>query len=86
MLDAVECALVEPWDEYLAAIQQPVLLLNAPGRYGPVGTPPLLPRENALATVKALADARYVEIPGNHVTMLFGEGSKHTVAAITAFL
>jgi pimeloyl-ACP methyl ester carboxylesterase len=86
MVEAIRCALDEPWDEHIAAIQQPVLLLNAPGPYGPVGTPPLLPRENALATVKALTNAHYVEIPGNHVTMLFGEGSKQTVRAITAFL
>ncbi len=86
MIETIDCALSESWSEHIAAIQQPVILLNAPGPYGPADTPPVLPRENALATVEALADARYVEIPGNHVTMLFGEGSQHMVKAITAFL
>lgn len=86
MIEAIDCALAEPWNEHLAAIQQPVILLNAPGPYGPPGTPPILPRDNALATVDAMADAQYVEIPGNHVTMLFGENAPYTVEAITAFV
>lgn len=86
MFETMDRVLVEPWDEHIAAIQQPVILLNAPGPYGPEGTPPVLPRENAQATAEALADARYVEIPGNHVTMLFGENSHHMVEAITAFV
>lgn len=86
MYETMDYALAEPWDEHIATIQQPVVLLNAPGPYGPEGTPPVLPRVNAQATVEALTDARYVEIPGNHVTMLFGENSHRTVEAITAFV
>jgi pimeloyl-ACP methyl ester carboxylesterase len=86
MMETMDCALSEPWGEHIAAIQQPVILLNAPGPYGPAGTPPVLPRENAQATVAALADARYVEIPGNHVTMLFGENARHMAEVITAFV
>lgn len=86
MLETMDCALAEPWDKHLAAIKQPVVLLNAPGPYGPEGTPPVLPRANAQATVDALADARYVQIPGNHVTMLFGDNSRYAVEAIAAFV
>ena len=86
IMEAIDYAVGEPWADHLAAIKQPVLLLNAPGPYGPPGTPPLLPREHAQATVAALADARYVEIPGNHITMLFGDNAPCIVGAITAFV
>ena len=42
--------------------------------------------EQAQATVKALPDCRYVEIPGNHMTMLFGQGAPRIVEAITDFI
>ena len=86
IIEAVEKSLAEDWAQLLRAVRQPVLLLNAPGPYGPPGTPPVLPREQAMDTVNMLSDARYVEIPGNHMTMLFGEGAQRIVEAILAFV
>ncbi|MFH0351958.1 MAG: alpha/beta fold hydrolase [Chromatiales bacterium] len=86
IVEAVEKALAEPWEQHLAVIRQPTLLLNAPGPYGPPGTPPVLPREQAQATVKALANCRYIEIPGNHMTMLYGEGAQRLVETVTTFV
>ena len=86
IIEAVEKALAENWSRHLAAIRQPVLLLNAPGSFGPPGAPPVLPRELALDTVNALAEGHYVEVPGNHMTMLYGEGAQRIVEAITAFV
>lgn len=86
IIEAVEKALAEPWAQHLALIRQPALLLNALGPYGLAGAPPLLPLEQAQATVKALPDCRYVEIPGNHMTMLFGQGAHRIVEAITDFI
>jgi hypothetical protein len=86
MLESIEYALAEDWSRHLTAIRQPVILLNAPGPYGPPGTPPVLPREHAQATVAALANARYAEVPGNHMTMLFGDNAKCLVNEITAFV
>ena len=77
--------MAEDWDKHLAAVARPLLLLNAPGPYGPPGTAPILPRELALETVSRVADGRYVEVPGNHMTMLFGDGARKIVAAIREF-
>jgi pimeloyl-ACP methyl ester carboxylesterase len=86
IIEAVDKALAEDWAQHLAAIRQPVLLLNAPGSFGPPGTPPVLPREQAMDTVNMLSEGRYVEIPGNHMTMLFGEGAQRIVEAVLAFV
>jgi pimeloyl-ACP methyl ester carboxylesterase len=83
---ALEGVLIEPWTEHVTRIHQPTLLLNALGPYGPPGSPPLVPRAQAEATVRALAQGRYVEIPGNHVTMLYGEGAAAIVDAVSLFL
>jgi pimeloyl-ACP methyl ester carboxylesterase len=82
---AAAAVMVEEWLKHLAAISKPLLLLNAPGPYGPPGTPPILPRDLALETVNLAAAGRYVEIPGNHMTMLFGVGAKKMAAAIREF-
>lgn len=84
--EAVDKALAEPWADYLAQVRQPAILLNALGAFGPSGTPPILPRDQALETVAALPDCRYLEIAGNHMTMLFGPAAHATVSAITTFI
>jgi hypothetical protein len=86
MIEAVEKALAEDWAQHLAAVKQPMLLLNALGPFGPPGSPPILPREQALETVQAVTAGRYVEVPGNHMTMLFGAGAQQIVEAIIAFV
>ena len=78
--------LIEDWPALLAKIEQPVLLFNAQGPYGPPGAPPFLPRDQAMATVAALANGRYVAVSGDHITMIYGEGARQIVEAITAFL
>lgn len=84
--EAVDKALGEPWAEFLPRIHQPTLLVNAPGGYGPPGTPPILPPEHAMRTVHALPQCRYALVPGNHVTMLFGSNASHVVRAVEDFL
>lgn len=82
---AMEGILAEDWRAHLTAVRQPVLLINATGAYGPPGAPPILSREDALATTAALADARYIEVPGNHITMLYGASARQIVDEIAAF-
>lgn len=84
--EALDKLLDEPWHRHLAKIQQPAVLLNALGPYGPPGTPPVLPYEQAQETVRALKNCQYVEIPGNHMTMLYGTGAQRITAAITKIL
>ncbi len=85
ILAAVEGILVEDWETIVGTIHQPVLLINAQDPYGPAGTEPFLPREQAMATVEALEYASYVAVAGNHITMIFGANADAVAAAIGAF-
>ena len=85
IVEAVDNVLAEAWFEHLTKIKQPTLLLNALGSFGLPGAPPLLPREQAMETVNALANCRYAEVPGNHITMLYGEGAGKIVEEIVRF-
>jgi pimeloyl-ACP methyl ester carboxylesterase len=84
ILEAVEKGLQVDWKAICRRIEQPTLVLNAPAPYGP-GRPPMISREQAEMTVELIADARYVEIPGHHITMLYGKGAGRTVQVITEF-
>lgn len=84
--EAVEHVLAEKWLEKLPLITQPTLLLNATGSYGLPGAPPLLPPEQAQATVAALPRGRYCAVPGNHMTMLYGEGADRITEEIIRFV
>lgn len=86
MEEAVKQVLAEPWEEKLPQIQQPTLLLNATGPYGLPGAPPLLPRAEAEATVAALPCGRYLEVPGNHITLLYGEGARIISKEVVKFM
>src|SRR5512146_722758 len=65
----------EPWLELVAAVTQPALLLNAQGAYGPPGTPALVEPEYARRTADVFPNVRYALVPGNHMTMVFGEAA-----------
>lgn len=84
--EAVDKALAEPWRQILAKVQQPTLMLHAPGSYGAPGTPPVMPPAEAEATVNALPNCRYRAVPGNHMTMLFGNNVAVLAKEITTFL
>jgi pimeloyl-ACP methyl ester carboxylesterase len=84
--EAVEKALSEPWEDHFGLVHQPAIMLNALGPFGSDGTPPILPFDKAQETVSALPNCRYVEVPGNHMTMLFGENAALIVKAIVEFV
>lgn len=84
--ETIDQEFTEPWEEYVAAIEQPTLLVNATGPFGPPGTPALMPYEMAQETAASLAHCKYVQVPGNHITMIFGENTSHVVKAITDFV
>ena len=86
IIEAVENVLAEEWGKMLPQIEQPTLLLNATGEFGPPGSPPLLPKEQALETVNTLPKGSYSEIPGNHITMLYGEGAAAIADATNKFI
>jgi pimeloyl-ACP methyl ester carboxylesterase len=83
---AMDGVIAEPWHDHLARITQPVLLVNAPGSYGPPGAPPIVSAEQTAETVALLPDCRSIEVPGNHQTMLYGAGATAIAEAICAFV
>ena len=85
ILAAVEAILAEDWPALLGSIRQPVLLIHATEPYGPPEAAPFLPQDQALATVAALADGHYVAVPGNHITMVFGDNARRVAGAIATF-
>ncbi len=82
----IDAVLAEDWDEIIGRIHCPMLLINATGPYGPPGAPPILAAAQARETVDRVAGARYVHVPGNHVTMVFGDNAFHVVQAIADFV
>lgn len=74
------------WLDTVRKVTQPVLFLRAPGAYGPLGSPALVSAEQARVTVENLQHGRLVEVPGNHMTMLFGPGAPIAAAAIADFV
>ena len=64
---------------------QPTLLLNAIGAFGAEGTPPLFDEVVARATARAFPNGRYDTIPGNHITLLFGDGANAVRSALARF-
>jgi pimeloyl-ACP methyl ester carboxylesterase len=84
MVEAVNGVLAEPMTEHIQYATQPAILINGPGVY--TMNAALLPKENALETVHLMKDCSYVEVPGNHQTMLYGEGAMAIVKALKQFL
>lgn len=75
----------QPWADMVRQIEARTLLLNGPQPYGGPDVPPLLPKQEALLSADLLPRGTYHMIPGNHLTMLFGEGAEKIVATIVNF-
>ena len=73
----------EDWTEYFTSIQQPCLLVCALEEYT-LGQP-LLPSHLAKQIVQEMKNVQYVEMEGNHQTMLFGKHAKSLVAILVDF-
>lgn len=83
---ALQAVGAEPWRELVARVGHPALLINAVGAYGPPGSLPLVSEEYARETAESFRDCRYVQVPGNHLTMVFGEGAAAIRREIAAFV
>lgn len=72
------------WEELITQIKQPSIVINGTEPF--VNNQVLVSKQHAMETVNMMQNCTYVAVTGNHVTMLFGEGAKQTVSAITKFL
>lgn len=70
--DAVDGTTLEDWDALLKAIEVPVLFLRAPEPFGPAGYPPIVDDEKVALTMSRLKHGTHFDIPGNHITYLYG--------------
>ena len=86
IMAAIEAPLSMDWDDILSRVAQPTLVIRATESYGPRGYPPMFPRELAKRSMELLPDGRLVEVPANHMTMLFGEHASTLVKAISGFV
>jgi len=69
--------------EYAGRITQPAILIHAVANYGEEA--PILPEALARETVDTMKACKYVAVPGNHITMLYGEGAKEIARVIDSF-
>jgi len=69
--------------EYAGQITQPALLINALEACDEKA--PILPEALARETVDTMKACRYVAVPGNHITMLYGAGAREIAKAIDDF-
>jgi len=77
----------EDWPAHFAAVTQPSIFFSAPMPVGGPGSPAVISAEAARHAADALRDLRaFVQVPGNHWTMVYGEGARQIVHAVTAFL
>ncbi len=76
---------IEPWLHHVQSVKVPVLLINAVEPFGPPDAPPLFDEQVARATARAFANAKYVIVPGNHITLLFGAGASAVRKEIEQF-
>ncbi len=72
------------WEELITQIKQPSIVINGTEPF--VNNQVLVSKKHAMETVNMMENCKYVAVSGNHVTMLFGEGAKQTILAITKFI
>ena len=73
----------QPWRRYFQDVQQPALLINATDVYNL--NEPLLPESKAKESARYLRQGSYLQVQGNHQTMLYGNGAAQIMEAITQF-
>jgi len=71
------------WLEYAGRITQPAILINALENYSEEA--PILPEALARETVHTMKACKYISVPGNHITMLYGEGAREIARVIDDF-
>jgi len=71
------------WLEHSSRVTQPAILINAVENFSYEA--PILPPALAMETVNRMEACQYIAVPGNHLTMLYGEGAREIAKAIDDF-
>ena len=74
----------EDWPAIFAAVTQPAIFFSGPMPIAGPGSPAVISAEAARQAAAVLPDCRsFHEVPGNHWTMVYGEGARQIVDAVT---
>ena len=82
---ALEGTLEVDWPAVAGRVTQPTLLIRATDPLL-AGAAPILPADQAAATLALLADGRLVEVSGTHLTFLFGSSAALVADAMVDFV
>jgi pimeloyl-ACP methyl ester carboxylesterase len=74
------------WPETVRRIDQPTLLLRAPDPLGSPEVGPIVTKDVAERTLAWIKNSTLVEVPGNHITFLFGDSAPLIVQEIERFI
>jgi pimeloyl-ACP methyl ester carboxylesterase len=74
------------WSSLARLIDAPVLMVRATAPFGPPGYPPLVSADEVRRTMRLLRFVRLVELPGNHITSMFGVSARVAAQAIIDFV
>jgi pimeloyl-ACP methyl ester carboxylesterase len=81
----VEATFEPDWDELHRRIACPTLVVRSVEPFGPPGSPPILTAEAAARMLGRLRDGVLAEVPGNHITFVFGDNAARTAEAMLDF-
>jgi pimeloyl-ACP methyl ester carboxylesterase len=83
--ECVEATFEDDWGEVAGRIECPTLVVRSRDPFGPPGSPPIMTADGAARLLARLRNGTLVEIPGNHITFLFGGNAQNAARAIRAF-
>jgi pimeloyl-ACP methyl ester carboxylesterase len=81
----VEATFDPDWADLHRRIECPTLLVRSVEPFGPPGSPPILTAEGAARTLGRLRNGSLAEVPGNHITFVFGDNATRTAEAMLDF-
>jgi hypothetical protein len=72
------------WPRLFSSVAKPSLLIHAAGGFGRDQAPPFVEAEDARKTALAMG-AEWMQVEGNHLTMLYGRSAQQIAQAILDF-
>ena len=81
----VEATFEPDWEGLHRRIECPILLVRSVEPFGPPGSPPILTADGAARILGRLRSGTLAEVPGNHITFVFGENAARTAEAMLEF-
>lgn len=86
ILEAAEGTLDVDWPDLVTTIDTPILFIRATEDLVPGVMGPLVPADQGERAVAWLPNGRLVEVPGNHMTCIFGDNARRLAKLIGEFL